>query len=519
MITIFDGFARLSDDELRGQIAILSCVTLSNTIKGIWQSKKVKKQIEESYNSLSGNDRDTLDIRLKQDLINKCNSLGNYRFDENTTDEEVHLAVIYEAGRVYAIDEYKTPATRMDEIHEQYYSHYLRVLLRKLERLEEKERIQMENRIQREITKRDINQIRQLAVEFMLKEFNGANVLSAVVSSHNTSKLKRVIDVCGMGIFDGIEGVISTANDSVLMFCRMERALLAQAVWMAVNGYGKRIRQNDDLMPSFSNGLLQEESEKEKRLLILISREAQLNKILRGILGDIDKNNKKLELKEELFKKDTVRLLQLTQEQGELDELREKTSEDGKDVKERYEQYVKRNPARNNQDMLYQRLKNDYENLARNIRNIDGKISDNEKKQGKLTESIHDQQKQITVLRDTLKELRETLVNYVNEFNDVIMQLENEAGYLSRVLERKWTKFYPILTFESKVYEMVVKQFTQREIVVLERMLKEFEECSVKEAFARNRDHCVICLVAAGKYAKIIFEDNHILEIQVKDKK
>lgn len=519
MITIFDGFARLSDDELRGQIAILSRVTLSNTIKGIWQARNVRKQIEESYNSLSGEDRAVLDSKLKQDFIDKCNSLGGYKFDENTTEEEIHLAVIYEASKVYMIDEGKTPATKMDEIHEEYYSHYLRVLQRKLERMEEKERLQMENRIQREITKRDINQMRQLAVEFMLKEFNGTNVLAAITSSHNTIKLKRVIDVCGMGIFDGIEGVISTANDSVLMFCRMERALLAQAVWMAVNGYGKRIRLNDDLMPSFSNGLLQEETEKEKRLLILISREAQLNKTLRGILGDIDKNNKNLETREELFCKDTERLNQLSEEQDALTEIRNKLIVDGTDIKERYEQYVKDNPVRNNQDMLFQYLKNNYESLARNIRNTDSRLLDNGKKLEKLKESLCNQQKQITVLKDTLKELRETLVSHVNEFNDVIMQLENEAGYLSRVLERKWAKFYPVLTFESKVYEMTVKQFTQREIVAIERMLKEFEECSNKEAFARRKDHILICFVAGGKYAKILFKDNHILEIQVKDRK
>lgn len=519
MITVFDGFARLSDDELRGQIAILSCVTLSNTIRGIWQSQNVKKQIEDSYNRLSGEDRDALNSRLKQDLIDKCNSLGTYGFDENTTEEEIHLAVVYEAGRVYMIDEYKTPAVRTDEVHEQYYSHYLRVLQRKLERMEEKERLQMESRIQKEITRRDINQMRQLAEEFMLREFNGASVFAAIVSSHNTAKLKRVIDVCGMGVFDGIEGVISTANDSVLMFCRMERALLAQAVWMAVNGYGKRYRLNDDLMPSFSNGLLQEETEKEKRLLILISRESQLNKTLRGILGDIDKNNKKLEVKEELFGKDAARLERLEKEHDSLAELREKQTADGMEIKDRFERYVKENPLRNNQDMLYRRLKNNYENIARSIRDTDARMLDNEKRQEKLKENLENQQKQITVSKDTLKELRETLVSHVNEFNEVIMQLENEAGYLSRVLERKWTRFYPVLTFESRVYEMTVKQFTQREIVAIERMLKEFEECSVKDAFARNRDHSLTCFVAAGKYAKISFEENHILEIQVKDRK
>lgn len=519
MVTIFDGFARLSDDELRGQIAILSSVTFSNTIKGIWQARNVKRQIEEYYSRLAKVERAELFALIKKDLINKCKSLGNYNFGDKTTDEELHFAVLYEASKVYMVDEFKSPATRMDEIHEKYYSHYLGVLQRKLERLDEKERIRMGNQIQKEIAKGDINQMRQLSSEFMLSEFNGKKVLDAIIASKNTSKLKRMIDVCGMGMFDGIEGVISTANDSVLMFCRMERAMLAQVVWMAVNGYGGRIRLNDDLMPSFSNGLLGEESEKEKSLLILISREAQLNRMLRGILGDIDKNNAKLEMKEEVFRKDTEQYDRLTRDYEVLVGEREKTIQNGTEVKVQFEQYLRNNPVRNNQDFIYQRLKNEYEALARTIRNMDAGILDNERRREKIESGMDDQRRQIAAMKDTLKNLRETLVIHVNEFNDVIMQLENEAGYLSRVLERKWAKFYPVLTFEPKVFESAVKQFTQRELVVIERMLKEFEECSIKKAFVRGNDHMITCLVTGGKYAKIRFKDNHILEIQVKDRK
>lgn len=519
MVTIFDGFARLSDEEIRGQIAILSNVTLSNTIKGIWQSKKIKREIEDCYNRLASVDRDQLNSVLKQDLISKCKSLGGTAIREDISDEELHFIVLNEASKVYMIDECKSPAARMDEIHEKYYNHYLGVLLRKLERLDEKERNAMENRIQKEIAKADINQMRQLASEFMLSEFNGKKVLAVIIASKNTSKLKRMIDVCGMGMFDGIEGVISTAHDSVLMFYRMERALLAQAVWMSVNGYGGKVRLNDDMMPSFSGGLLQEEGEKEKNLLILTSREAQLNKMLRGILGDIDKNNKKLEVKEELYQKDVQRLEKLENEHEELKEEREKLVANGQDIKTQYEQYMKEHPIKSSQDIRFYRLKNDYEFLARTIRNFDMEILDIEKKTEKLEESMETQMRLISALRHTLKELRESLVSHVNEFNDVIMQLENEAGYLSKVLERKWTKFYPVLTFEPKVYEAVVKQFTQRETIAIERMLKEFEECSIKEAFARGNSHVITCLVAGGKYAKIRFEENHILEIQVKDRK
>ena len=134
MVTVFDGFARLSDDEVRGQIAILSSVTLSNTIKGIWQSKKIKKEIEDCYNRLADLERDKLNIMLKQDLINKCKSLGGYTIREDISEEELHFIILHEAAKVYMVDDCKSPAARMDEIHEKYYNHYLGVLLKKLER-------------------------------------------------------------------------------------------------------------------------------------------------------------------------------------------------------------------------------------------------------------------------------------------------------------------------------------------------------------------------------------------------
>ncbi|MCM1467814.1 MAG: hypothetical protein NC086_06655 [Alistipes sp.] len=519
MVTIFDGFARLSDEELRGQIAILSCVTFSNTIKGIWQSKSTRRQIEDCYHRLGNVEREQLDAMLRQDLINKCKSLGGHNFDEKTTDEELHFAVLSEASKVYLVDESKTPATRMDEIHEKYYNHYLGVLQKRLGRLDEKERVRVENQIQKEIAKRDINQMRQLSSEFMLSEFNGKKVLAAIVAAKNTAKLKRMIDVCGMGMFDGIDGVVSTAYDSVLSLYRLERALLAQAVWMAVNGYGGKTRLNDDLMPSFSSGFLQEENEKEKNLLILISREAQLNKMLRVILGDIDKNNKKLEVKEEAYRRDAQKLDDLKKEYGELKAERDKLVSEGQEVKARYEQFLKEHPIKINQDPRFYRLKTDYETLARTIRNFDMELLDNEKKTQKLESSLETQERLLTAIRDNTKELRESLVSHANEFNDVIMELENEAAYLSQVLERKWAKFYPILTFEPKVFETVVKQFTQRETVAIERMLKEFEECSIKKAFVQGNGDWITCLVAGGKYAKIRFKENHILEIQVKDRK
>lgn len=563
MINIFDGFAKLSDDEIRGQIALLKCMTLSNTIKERSQKAmkflvdaaggmfgrtqgtseddeiipllNIRKMVNDCFNDLREIQRNQLDMILKQELINKCCALGGYSFNEETTEDTIYIAIVREASKLYMIDDYKTPGQKTDEIHDKYYEHYLKVLQKKIIKVPPDKRGKIEMQLQKTMAKSDIGQLRQLAGELMMREFNGKTILDKIITAPNTNVLKKVIDVMGLGIFDGIDGVISTAYDSMLMFSRIERAILAQSVWTAANGYGKKLRLNDDLMPSYSSGLPQEEDEKERKLLILISREAQLNKVLQSILSDIDKNNRQLVIMEDVHERDKEKLNVLQAEYRELLESKDRLMADGNAIKTAFEDYIKINPTKNNSDIEFRKLKQEYENLARNIRNLDLRIVSLEKTILRLSENLENQRLRIEGQNQSVAALREELICNVNEFNEVITLLEDEAGYRSHVLKKKWKNFYFCLEFEDRVYENVVKQFTQREIVALERMLKEMDTCDTRSAFANGNmpvesktmqtpdgaDKMMTytyCLVSGGKYAKIIYDDIQVFDIQVKDK-
>lgn len=520
MVTIFDGFAGLSDDEIRGQIALLKCMTLSNAVKEVVQLANVRRMVDASYNELEELERDTLDDMLKQELIKKCQAVSVAAIKEDISLEELHILVVREAARVYMIDDDMTPGQKADEIHDRYYEHYLKVLQRKMGKMTEKENERLEMQIQKAITQSNIEDLRRLATEMMLREFNGKTIRIRIASEKSTTMLKKVIDVMGLRIFDGMEGVISTANDSMMMFCRLERAILAECVWTAVNGYGKRMRIPDDLMPSYSNGLLQEENEKEKILLILISREEQLNKTLRSLLSEIDKLNKQVVIKEGVLERDKEKLEGTRNEQEETIAYREKILSDGENTKKAYEEYIRSHPVKNNSDLEYRKLKQDYENLARDVRNNELKMISLEKNISRLEDSVENQKKQLEQINQSLSGLREELVLHVQEFNEVITNLENEAGYRAQLLKRKWETHFKTLLFDGKIYENVVKYFTQREIVSLERMLLEMDTCSIKGAFAskkgKNGNLVAFCMVNTGKYAEIVYEDCQIIEIRVK---
>lgn len=517
MITIFDGFEKLSDDEIRGQIALLQCMTLSNTVKEVVQFGRVRKMVDEAYNSLMEMEREELDIRLKQELIKKYQSLTGTILSEEVSEDELHVRIVREAARVYLVADDKTPGQKADEIHEKYYEHYLKVLQKKLSRMTLEECEKMDMQIQKAVMKADILEMRRLAGEMMLREFNGKAIRMRITAENGTAMLKKVIQTIGLGIFDGIEGVINTAHDSVLMFCRMERAILAQCVWTAVNGYGKRMTLPSDLMPSYSNGLQQEENDKERLLLQLIAKEAELNRILKKQLSEIDKNNKQLYIKEESQARDREKLETAKEELEKVLEEKEVILSEGEIVKYAYEEYIRNNSVKNNSDVEYRRLKQNYEDLARSVRNNELKTATLKKNITRLEENLKNLENQIADTNRKLKELREELISNVNEFNEVITLLENEAGYRGQVLKRKWNAFYKKLEFDGKIYESVVKLFTQREIVAIERMLKEMDDCDAMEVFSLTRNHpAVNCQVGGGKAARILFEENRILEIQVK---
>ena len=519
MITIFDGFEKLSDDEIRGQIALLQCMTLSNTMKEMVQFGRVRKMIDEAFNALLELEREELDSILNQELTKKYQALTGISLPEEVSKDELHIRIVREAARVYMIEDDKTPGQKADEIHEKYYDHYIKVLQRKLSKMTHEQCEKLDMQIQKAVMKADIVEMRRLASEMMLREFNGKAIRLRITDGNGTALLKKVIQTIGLGIFDGMEGVINTAHDSVLMFCRLERAILAQSVWMAVNGYGKRMTLPSDLMPSYSNGLQKEENEKERFLLILIAKEAELNKELKKKLAEIDKYNKQLYIKEENQRRDEEKLKTTREELEKALEEKEVILSEGEIVKYAYEEYIRNNSVKNNSDVEYRRLKQNYEDLARSVRNSELKTGTLEKNIMRMEEGLKNLETQIAEISDILRKLREELVSSVNEFNEVITLLENEAGYRAQVLKRKWNAYYKKLEFDGKIYEAVVKLFTQREIVAIERMLKEMDDCDAMEVFSLTKNHPYVnCQVGSKKTAKILFEENRIIEIQVKGK-
>lgn len=548
MNLFFMGLNNLSDDEIRGQIALLRCVTFSNTIKERGQKAvkyfveaasgmfgmgansgkdemiellNTRKLIDNTYNDIMRYDRDKLNEMLKRELVDKVSVVSGRTVRHNITEDGLFVMVVREASRVYGIDENKTPYELADEIHDRYYEHYLKVLQKKIMNMSQTDKSTLETLFQRAIPKADIHQMRQLANELMLREFNGKTILMKLMVSKGTANLRKVIETMGLGVFDGIEGVLNTAYDSMMSFCRIERAMLAQCVWTAANGLGRKMEIKDDLMPSYNETLLKEDKEKERRLLTLISREKQLNVALKDLLKEIERNEKNLYTKERARDAEKERLESAQAEYRRLCEDSDLLNSKSDKIKSEYDYYVKANPLKGNSDPEYKRRKTEYEEHARNIRNMEYRMEANAKNIYRLSENVERMQVNIDDINHIISQLRETLVERATEFNQLVMELENEACYLAKVLERKWKSFYVTLQFEPFLCENVVKRFTQREIVEIEKLLTELDQSDDKSSFALRKEQeseVAGATVATGKYAMVFYKDNCISDIKVKGK-
>ena len=530
MLTIFNGLDYLNNEQICEQIALLQCVTVGNTLKG--QGKKawkmvtetassllrpvedlsdssssteetdgVRKMIMDTMEELSKNDRATLDALLNQELIKKCKFLGSYHFftdtlEEHTSSEgeegpssmtmttdlarellreQISIAVLRESAKVYMLDVCQPMGRLADQVSVKYYDHYLKVLHRKLLHLTRGEKQAMEQSIQMRIPRCDLTAMRTLARELMLREFNGHTILLKLQVDKGTTSLRKVIHAMGKEVFDPLNNTVATAFDSVFLFARLERSLMAEVVWMSVNGYGKTFSLKEDLMPSYKAYKRNENEKKERSLLTFVQQEKQQNDVLKKILAELEKDNKKQFLLEE---QQTKLLSELEELQKEYEEVlsSEEFSEAGKLAK-------KRNLERKQVAEV---------NLSMELEEVKLRINNKQNE----------------------------LVSTSEEFNRLILDLENEAVYLANVLYKKWKRHFLNLTYSEALCENAVKCFTNGELIKLEEALTELDAAMTPSSLSfehspEDMDYLHI-LVSAGKYARVGYQGFELKTIEIK---
>ena len=542
MPNIFDGLTKLSDNDIRLQIALFQSVTVGNAVKETsfkavgklvdfanmftgktddganrinYQAKGVEEIVLSQIKSLKISSRLELDNILRNILIEKCNVLNMNVANESSSDDLISILVIREAAKVYSLNPYMSPASLADRISENYYVQFLNRLHKDLIKESPEQAKITDNNLQQYLNKAPIELIRNMSRKIVLKELSGRGIGRLIRTEAGTKNIAAVVECIGLDAFDVLKTAISSVYDTVLGINRVSRAMLAQLVWVSVNAYGTKFTVNCDSLPNYiPANMLAEQKEEEIKFLMLISNRKELATKIRMNNSEIEKSTAKL-----------MNLEAKTQEKyKEYNEL--------KDIFEDLE--AKKNEFENNIDKPKEEIKKYYSDVISAKRNYDY-VDLNLKKHSA----------QVSDLRIKLTQTKSDVEQYNSEFfasnekaNMIIVQKSTKLGIL-------WHTFFNRFKFDTQIFEQVAIDFTNAEILKIEEYLKEMQDSVDLDAFSKktiepeveneaNEESkidevenetkeesridevlkCAICMVSDVKNAEIIYKKKNILVIK-----
>lgn len=554
MADLFDGIALLSDDELRFQIAILKNVTFYNSametgtrvvnrlissagnflssIRGeenVDESelvnvkiRRVHDLVEATRKELVTENRTSLQKILKRELEQKIN--GSISETEEMDAECLWcLGVRYAAG-AYGLDSRQAVAVLADQIVDQYKKHMLRVLHTRLVKENETDRNLTDGAVTLALRVIEIEKLRELNRALQLPHFNPKNIMEAVRVDRTTNTLERLVDVIGIDAFDVEKCIAQTVNDAMKTLINPERILLSYLIWKCCRILGKKYAIGKDLLPSFMNdGRSSGVSEVDIHYMESLHKMEELEREMNSILNDISKihskqvdcENNKIQVEQEKID------LQNEYEQAKV--AFEVATQEGEELSRNLELYERSHPQKDNGDLEYRQLKGQYEQGATNLRNAKSRMDRLNRQYEQSKKRYEDALGRIEEMDRKAIALGNKLFENTQEYNQIIFVVDNETVYRAINIEARWKKFFKTLSFDTNLFENMVKSFQTAQIIQIETAVYELDQALKPENYCHEKMKdenmsVMFCLTAAGKYAKIIYQDKNIKSITIKER-
>lgn len=511
MPNIFDGIKKMTDDEVRMQIALLRNVTLLNAAKetsgrvlgGLadianafaesfskktpfdFQVTKVSDMVRGEYGRLKANDRIQLEYELKKILIEKCRELNPEEEKEEPKEERLSFLIVNEAAKVYGIHKYKTPANKIEEISISYNNALLSSIHARLVKQSKEEAVQTDQKIQDAMNAVSLDTKRQLQSSLMPKEFSGRCIGRILRLERSTKYLSYTITYLGYDCFDEVLSNVGTVFAAIKTFKRTSRVLFAQLVWSAKRAYQGSFKTADNILPAY---MTQEERQ------AFIQKEKEFRSALNGRIEAENQLKKCEDALEKLEEKVGESSERLALQQREYDEQQMKFM----GLESRKDDYINgRKPENETKDY--------YNEVNETKRQLDRVQSDLEKQKKQLKEAKEKQDKAES----------ERNVAKLN-FEVVKRKTDEEVKIRAEQLKKNWQAFYFRFAFEETLFERLVIDFSRDEMLGIEEMLKELHDSRDVSAFQYDTkgEHTVTyCTTAGGKTAVIEYDRTHIIQI------
>lgn len=504
MPNIFDGFRKMSDDDIIEQIALIETMNIANISKPIIQKAKKKtislinflgskvgknriieepevKEIwalvDEKKAELKKSSRDQLDERLLNIIIEK--SKNNI---EDLTEDEISIEVIEEAAKLYKLDIYLTPCQKADNIYMKYS-----------ERLNEKSK-DYEN-------KHNLIDLQEITKH--IKE---------IFYNMNDEEKK-----------DFEQSVDDKKPVLTNMLRKVNRQHFARLVWLSVKAYAGKFTPMEEILPSFMK------DEKEDRIIKL---QENLEKSKEELLEAKDKMEsckekinpieKKLKDQNALLndvvmdrKESNDDIISLKKFNSNLEKLKKSQENKLKEIKDAmvYAGLEKL-------DLLMEEFKEVKFNIAdinNKLSDIDIEISYKNELIKKYTKLISNKERNIKEISIEFQQVKTDAQNLIEDYNKKKEEVDNKEKQKRTDIFERWSKFFNKFIFEFDNLSNIVN-FSIKELLHIEECLYELHLTKDPMAMSmgviedkRNKEEKDEC-----QYIDVAFPDDFEIEIQYK---
>ena len=521
MPNLFKAAEKLSDDELRTEIAVLRSVSLSsaaaetgtrvigtlakwanmlvspanNDGEGRFDYKVVTvvDRIKQQSEQMASMSRAELNERLMHEVYNKCRELDSSVIPEAMDVDTLSVWITCEAGKVFAERDDISPANMCVSIKDKYHEQMLARLHRELAAQTPQQIKEADKKIQMALNKVPIEMMRELARTVRPTEFSGAGLGKTIRHENGTQKLAMVVTAMGFEPFDEMSLRVGAAYDMMRGFNRMPRILLAELVWIIVKGYGGRFTFATDLLPSFEGGRGYSSDEEKQYWTSLNRRKDYMSRIMQ-------QKGEEEQLKQK-FEKATAVYNELLESKKQADIVW-----DGLEAVKN--EYTKADSTKNKDE-----AKKYFADVTKASRDRDW-----------AQEKLSKAEAQMDGLGNQLMQKRELLKQMNAEFTEVRSATDGMIAKHSREIELQWKAYFFRFTFDDVIFSTIITTFTRSELLKLEEYLKEMHDSRRPDAYGLwteeeeqdgkvTKYNGIKCLVSPGKDATVIYSGTYIRKI------
>jgi hypothetical protein len=276
MSDIISEISRISEDELRMQIALIDNVNISNAVKetgyrlvnvladvansftqsiGIknsidYEVKKVSDLVREDCLRYKALNREKLEKMLYERLEVMCPEIEGDMKDKEVK-EQMSRYIIDEAASAYGINKYMSPAHKIEEISIRYNNAFLNNIMNQIRNLTAVQKKSYAEQVGRKLGVASMETKREVQKSLMPEKFNGEGIIDVLGRQRSTTKLEAAIRLLGEDAFWSTEAQVKTMYQAVRNMTRISKLQAAGYIWKVSHANDIKFYAPSDLMPSY----------------------------------------------------------------------------------------------------------------------------------------------------------------------------------------------------------------------------------------------------------------------------